>query len=282
MIHLKSAAEIEQMKTAGSLSKAALRLAGSLAVPGATTRQIDDAVEDFIRANGAKPTFKGYSGFPASICASLNEQVVHGIPSESVVLKEGDILSIDTGATFGGWVGDNAWTFMVGEVSDELRGLCEVTLDCLKAGIEAAVPGNRLGDVGHAIQTLAEDNGYGVVREYTGHGVGHKMHEDPAVPNYGRPGRGVKLYAGMVIAIEPMITLGSYDCRTCSNGWTVQTVDGSAAAHYENTIAITDDGPVILTADELGPWCELEGGHAGDGLSGVAADMLAAAAEAEG
>lgn len=279
MIHIKSAAEIEQMRTAGSLAKAALRLAGSLAVPGATTKQIDAAVEEFIRANGAKPTFKGYGGFPATICASPNEQVVHGIPSASMALAEGDILSVDVGATFGGWVGDNAWTFQVGEVSEERRALCEVTLDCLKAGIEAAVPGNRLGDVGHAVQSLAEEHGYGVVRDYTGHGVGHRMHEDPTVPNYGRPGRGVRLYPGMVIAIEPMITLGSYDIRTWPNGWTVQTEDGLPAAHFENTIAITAEGPQVLTADELGPWCDMHGGIAGDGLSGVADDMPVQEAE---
>jgi methionyl aminopeptidase len=213
-----------------------------------------------MRDAGAKPTFKGYSGFPASICASPNAQIIHGIPSSSTILSEGDILSIDTGVTFGGWVGDNAWTFMVGKVSDAAKGLCEITLDCLKAAIQQAVPGNRLGDIGSAVQTLAEDNGYGVVRDYTGHGVGHTMHEDPAVPNYGRMGRGVRLQEGMVIAIEPMITLGTYETRTWANGWTVQTADGKLAAHYEQTVAITHDGPVILTADEMGPWCDLQSG----------------------
>lgn len=261
MILIKSPEEIQQMRSAGAISKAALRIAGTMAVPGVSTAAIDRAVEDYIRAQGATPTFKGYGGFPASICASPNEQVVHGIPNEDTVLKAGDILSIDTGATKDGWVGDNAWTFMVGEVSAELQGLCEVTRDCLKAGIEQAVPGNRLGDIGHAVQSLAEDAGYGVVRDYVGHGVGHVMHEDPNVPNYGRPGRGIKLQVGMVIAIEPMITLGDYDTRTWLNGWTVQTRDGSAAAHYENTVAITEDGPLILTADELGPWCAMHGGE---------------------
>ena len=261
MLHIKTAAEIQQMKMAGSISKAALRLAGTLAVPGATTAQIDAAVEAFIRDNHAKPPFKGYSGFPASICSSVNAQIVHGIPSSEAVLADGDIVSIDTGATYGGWVGDNAWTFYVGTVSDEVRALCEVTRDCLEAGIREAVPGAHLGDIGAAIQTLAEKNGYGVVRDYTGHGVGRVMHEDPSVPNYGKRGRGVRLQKGMVIAIEPMITLGSYETRTWPNGWTVQTVDGKPAAHYENTVAVTADGPVILTSDERGPWCPMQGGE---------------------
>lgn len=260
MIHIKTEAEIEQMSAAGSLAKQALRLAGSLVRPGVSTKEIDQAVELFIRERGAKPTFKGYGGFPGSICTSVNEQIVHGIPSPTVTLSEGDIISIDAGATYGGWVGDNAWTFYVGTVSATVQGLCEVTRDCLKVGIEQAVPGNHLGDIGHAVQALAEENGYGVVREYVGHGVGHVMHEDPNVPNYGRRGRGVKLQAGMVIAIEPMVTLGAYDNHTLANGWTVVTDNDMPAAHYENTIAITEDGPQILTADEFGPWCEMQGG----------------------
>lgn len=261
MIHIKTPEEIEQMKQAGSISKSALRLAGSLVRPGVSTREIDAAVEGFIRLHGAIPTFKGYGGFPGSVCSSVNEQIVHGIPSPEVFLSDGDIISIDTGATYAGWVGDNAWTFYVGCVPDEVRGLCEVTRDCLRAGIEQAVPGNHLGDIGHAVQELAETNGYGVVREYVGHGVGHVMHEDPNVANYGKRGRGVRLQAGMVIAIEPMITLGSYENHTLSNGWTVVTDDGLQAAHYENTVAVTKDGPVILTSDDEGPWCPLQGGE---------------------
>ena len=261
MIKIKTPSQIEEMKVAGSLSKAALRHAGSLVRPGVTTLEIDRAVEAFIRLHSAVPTFKGYGGFPGSICSSVNEQVVHGIPSALAVLQEGDVISIDTGATKAGWVGDNAWTFYVGEVSDERRALCEVTRDCLKVGIEAAVPGNHVGDIGAAVQALAEANGYGVVREYVGHGVGRVMHEDPSVPNYGRKGHGPKLQAGMVIAIEPMITEGDYRCKTLGNGWTVVTVDGSCAAHYENTVAITKDGPVILTQDTDGPWCEMQGGY---------------------
>ena len=261
MIKIKSAREIEEMKAAGSISKGALRLAGTLAKPGVTTHEIDQAVEGFIRLHGATPTFKGYGGFPASICASVNEQIVHGIPSPAVTLKDGDILSVDTGATFKGWVGDNAWTFYVGNPPEAYKALCECTRDCLKAAIEQAVPGNRLGDVGAAVQELAESNGYGVIRDYVGHGVGHVMHEDPEVRNYGKRGRGVRLQAGMVIAIEPMIAMGTYECSVLPNGWTVVTDDMLPAAHYENTVAITEDGPVILTRDDNGPWCSMQGGQ---------------------
>ncbi len=261
MIVIKTPQEIEQMKKAGSLSKAALRLAGSMAKPGVSTKEIDGAVEGFIRLHGGTPTFKGYGGFPGSVCSSLNEQIVHGIPSSDTILKEGDIISIDTGATLDGWVGDNAWTFYVGHIDEQTQALCEITRDCLKLGITKALPGNHLGDIGSAIQELAEKYGFGVVREYVGHGVGRVMHEDPNVPNYGKRGRGVRLQAGMVIAIEPMITLGNPSNRTLANGWTVVTADASPAAHYENTVAITDDGPVILTADERGSWCAMQGGE---------------------
>ena len=260
MIIIKTPQEIEEFKVAGSLSKAVLRRAGRMVKPGVTTREIDQVVESFIRLHGAVPGFKGLYGFPSSICASVNEEIVHGIPSERVLVN-GDIISIDTGATAGGWVGDNAWTFYVGDPPAETKGLCEVTLDCLKAGIEQAVPGNHIGDIGYAVQTLAEKHGYGVVREYVGHGVGHVMHEDPNVPNFGKKGRGVKLQVGMVIAIEPMITLGTYKNHTLANGWTVVTNDGKPAAHYENTVAITKDGPVIITQDSEGPWCPFQGGE---------------------
>lgn len=261
MIIIKSPQEIEEFKRAGALSKAALRLAGSLVKPGVSTREIDQTVEGFIRLHGGIPAFKGLYGFPGTVCSSVNEEIVHGIPSPTTFLNEGDIISIDTGATVDGWVGDNAWTFFVGTPSEEVRTLCEVTLDCLKAGIEQAVPGNHLGDIGYAVQHLAESNGFGVVREYVGHGVGRVMHEDPNVPNYGRRGRGVKLQVGMTLAIEPMITLGTHRNHTMPNGWSVVTNDGLPAAHYENSIAITKDGPVILTQDELGPWCSLQGGE---------------------
>ena len=259
-VKLKSPTQIEAMKEAGRVSALALRRVGEAVEPGITTAELDAIAEKVIRAEGGVPAFKGYGGFPASICSSVNEQIVHGIPSPQVVLQEGDIISIDTGATYQGWVGDNAWTFYVGEPSAEWKALCECTRDCLKAAIEQAVPGNHLGDVGAAVQELAESNGFGVVRDYVGHGVGRVMHEDPEVRNYGKRGRGVKLQAGMVIAIEPMITLGGYECHTLANGWTVVTDDGTPAAHYENTVAITEDGPVILTQDEKGPWCPMQGG----------------------
>ncbi|MEE8715680.1 MAG: type I methionyl aminopeptidase [Coriobacteriales bacterium] len=249
MISLKSAQDIEGLKVCGALSKEVLRRAGEMAKPGVTTLEIDRFVEDFIRSHGGVPGFKGYGGFPASICASVNDEVVHGIPSSKRVLKEGDVLSIDTGANVGGWAGDNAWTFAVGHVSDEVKSLLEVTRDCLRLGIEQAVPGNHLGDIGHAIQSHAEGNGFGVVRGYVGHGIGHNMHEEPDVPNYGKAGRGIRLEVGMCLAIEPMITLGERYVHTKANGWTVVTDDESYAAHFENTIAITEDGPIITTCE---------------------------------
>ena len=262
MIIIKTPAEIEQMKPAGALSKLALRRVGAMIRPGVDTLELDRVAESIIRMHGGTPAFKGYGGFPASICCSVNSEIVHGIPSSSRVLQEGDIVSIDTGAVVNGWVGDNAWTFFCGTPSVADKGLCEVTCDCLNAGIEAAVPGNRIGDIGHAVQSLAEANGYSVVRDYVGHGVGHAMHEEPNVANYGKKGRGVRLQAGMVIAIEPMICLGGYESHVMPNRWTVVTNDGGTAAHYENTIAITEDGPVILTQDQDGPWCAMTGGTA--------------------
>lgn len=248
-IQLKTPQEIEAMREAGRVSALALRMVGDLIVPGVTTRELDSFVEHVIRLEGGTPTFKGYGGFPGSICASVNEKVVHGIPSDDVVLAEGDIISIDTGATVDGWVGDNAYTFAVGEVSSDKRQLCAVTKEAMWAGIRAARPGNTLGDVGFAIQDYAESRGFGVVRDYVGHGVGRVMHEKPDVPNYGKKGRGVKLKPGMVIAIEPMITAGSYRVRVEKDGWGVVTVDGKPAAHFENTIAITDKGPLVLTEE---------------------------------
>lgn len=248
-IQLKTPQEIEAMREAGRVSALALRMVGDLIVPGVTTRELDSFVENVIRLEGGTPTFKGYGGFPGSICASVNEKVVHGIPSDDVVLAEGDIISIDTGATVDGWVGDNAYTFAVGEVSSDKRQLCAVTKEAMWAGIRAARPGNTLGDVGFAVQDHAESRGFGVVRDYVGHGVGHVMHEKPDVPNYGKKGRGLKLKAGMVIAIEPMITAGSYRVRVEKDGSGVVTVDGKPAAHFENTIAITDEGPLVLTEE---------------------------------
>ncbi|QWT17880.1 type I methionyl aminopeptidase [Collinsella sp. zg1085] len=260
MIKLKSVQDIEQMKLAGALSKTALRRVGAMVRPGVSTFELDQAAEQVIRAHGGKPAFKGYGGFPGTICASVNDAVVHGIPNPDVILRDGDIISVDTGAIVDGWVGDNAWTFYVGNPTPELEALCEVTRDCLSAGIAAAVPGNRIGDIGYAIQSLAEAHGYGVLRDYVGHGVGRVMHEEPNVPNYGKPGHGVKLEVGMVIAIEPMITMGSPRVSIGADGWIVSTRDHLPAAHFENTIAITQDGPAILTADHEGPSCSLYGG----------------------
>lgn len=260
MIKIKTPAEIEAMGTAGALSKFVLREVGKLIKPGVDCAELDRAAEAIIRSNGGTPAFKGYFGFPSSICCSVNDEIVHGIPTQGRILKEGDIVSIDTGAVVNGWVGDNAWTFYCGEVSSSDKALCQVTRDCLIAGIAQAKPGNRLGDVGHAVQELAEAAGYSVVRDYVGHGVGRKMHEEPNVPNYGKAGRGIRLQAGMVIAIEPMICEGDYESHVLANRWTVVTNDGMHAAHYENTVAITADGPLVLTQDAQGPWCEMQGG----------------------
>ncbi|AEB07409.1 methionine aminopeptidase, type I [Coriobacterium glomerans PW2] len=260
MIKIKTPQEIEEMKKAGALSKMALRHVGAMVRPGVSTFELDQLAEQMIRMHAGRPAFKGYGGFPGSICASLNDAVVHGIPNPEVILRDGDIISIDTGAIVEGWVGDNAWTFFVGTPSQEAQALCEVTLDCLKAGIAQAIPGNHVGDIGYAIQSLAEAHGYGVLRDYVGHGVGRAMHEEPNVANFGKRGRGVRLQEGMVIAIEPMITMGSNHVNVGADGWIVRTVDHSLAAHYENTLAITADGPRILTADAEGPWCNLQGG----------------------
>lgn len=249
MITLKTPAEIEAMKEAGYLSARVLREVGALVEPGISTLELDDFAERFIRSHGGVPTFKGYGGFPGSICASVNDQIVHGIPSADVILKEGDIVSIDTGATVNGWVGDNAWTFPVGKIASEVQDLLDTTEQCLWAAIVAAVPGHHLGDVGHACQAIAERKGYGVVREYVGHGVGHVMHEDPNVPNYGHRHLGLKLEPGMVLAVEPMINMGTRKTVQGDDGWLVLTRDGKPSAHFEKTIAITPDGPIVLTTE---------------------------------
>ena len=246
---LKTPAEIEAMKRAGELSAAVLREVGARCVPGVTTLELDEFAEDYIRSHGGTPTFKGYGGYPASICASVNEQVVHGIPSGGVRLQSGDIVSIDTGATVDGWAGDNAWTFAVGKVRPELKRLLEVAEKSMWAGISAARPGNRLGDIGHAIQATATKAGFRVVRDYIGHGIGRDMHEEPNVPNYGMKHTGMKLEAGMVLAIEPMITMGTHKTRLMNDGWLVVTQDGKPAAHFEKTVAITVDGPVLVSTE---------------------------------
>ena len=246
---LKTPEEIEAMKEAGRLSASVLREVGARCVPGVTTLELDEFAEDYIRSHGGIPTFKGYGGFPGSICASINEQIVHGIPSSKVRLQSGDIISIDTGATVDGWAGDNAWTFAVGKVSPEKKRLLKVTEECMWAGISAARVGNRLGDIGHAVQSVAKRAGFGVVRDYTGHGIGRNMHEPPNVPNFGLKHTGMKLEAGMVLAIEPMITMGTHRTHVMRDGWLVVTQDGKPAAHFEKTVAITAAGPILVSAE---------------------------------
>ena len=247
MIVLKTSRELKIMREAGRIAANALKLAGAAVEPGVSTWEIDRVARRYIEEKGAKPTFLGYGGFPASACVSVNNVVIHGIPSKKHLIKEGDIVSIDVGATYDGYVGDNAWTFPCGKVSAEAQGLMDATRESLFEGIKAAVAGNRLGDVGSAVQQYAEARGYSVVRDYVGHGVGAKMHEDPSVPNYGTPGRGVRLLPGMTIAIEPMINEGVKEVKTLEDGWTTVTADGKLSAHFEKSIAVTPDGPVILT-----------------------------------
>ena len=249
-MYLKTAADIEAMKKAGRVSAKALRKTGELVRPGISTLKLDRFAENLIRMEGGIPAFLGYGGFRGSICSSINNQIVHGIPSGDVILKEGDIISIDVGAVLGGWVGDNAATFAVGIISPHAQRLLDITAASLYAGINAARPDNHLGDIGHAVQQLAEGAGFSVVREYVGHGVGRAMHEPPDVPNYGQPGKGIKLKPGLVIAIEPMINAGSgATCGPFEDMWTVYSADGSLSAHFEHTIVITVEGPVILTKE---------------------------------
>ena len=247
MIVLKTKRELDLMREACRISANALKEAGRAVEPGVSTKEIDDIVRKYIQKQGATPSFLGYGGFPASACISVNDVVIHGIPSKKQILKKGDIVSIDIGAFIGGYHGDNAYTFACGDISKEAQALLDATKESLYEGIKAAVAGNRIGDIGNAVQTYAEARNYAVVRDFVGHGVGAKLHEDPSVPNYGTPGRGVRLLPGMTIAIEPMITAGKYDVRVLDDDWTTVTVDGSLAAHFEHSIAITPDGPVIMT-----------------------------------
>lgn len=246
MIVIKTDIEIEYMKQAGKIVAMTLEKVREVIRPGITTGYIDSLAENFIVENNAKPAFKGLYGFPATLCISVNEEVVHGIPG-SRVLQEGDIVSVDCGAIVEGFCGDAARTYPVGNVSDEAKKLIEVTEQSFFEGIKNAVIGNRLGDVSHAIQCHVEKHGFSVVRDYVGHGIGREMHEEPQVPNYGRKGRGVRLMRGMCLAIEPMVNAGGYHVKTLPNGWTVVTKDGSLSAHYENTVAILENGPEILT-----------------------------------
>ena len=251
MIIRKSPAEIEAMARAGRVVVETLERIGDAVSSGVTTAELDELAEDFIRGQGGVPTFKGYRGFPGSICASPNSMIVHGIPG-AYRLQEGDVISIDVGVTLDGFVADSAFTFPVGDVDPEAQRLLDVCQAALAAGVAAALAGNHVGDISAAVQTTTESAGFSVVRPLVGHGVGRPMHEEPQVPNYGEPGRGPKLAAGPTIAIEPMITAGSEDIFVASDGWSISTRDGSLAAHFEHTIAVTEGGPRILTAAPVG------------------------------
>ncbi len=254
LITLKSPREQDAMRRAGRLTAQARALAGSMVRPGVTTKEIDTAVRRFIRSHGAQPSFLGHNGFPASVCISVNEVVIHGIPSANIVLKEGDIVSIDVGAYIGGFHGDCAATYPCGRVSDEARRLIDVTRQSFWEGIRQAQAGRRVSDISHAVQVYVEENGYSVVRDFVGHGVGAKMHEAPEVPNFGPAGHGVRLQAGMAIAVEPMVCAGDWRVKVLKDGWTTVSADGSLTAHYENTILITDNGPEITTVTEDGAY----------------------------
>ena len=249
MIVLKTTRELSLMKEACRISAGALRVAGEAVKPGVSTAEIDRIAYEYIISQGAEPNFLHLYGFPATACISVNDEVIHGIPSKERILKEGDIVSIDLGAKKHGFNGDNAATFACGKISAEAQRLIDVTRESLYEAIKVAVPGGKIGDIGSCVQRYCEGRGFSVVREYTGHGVGKELHEDPAVPNYGTAGRGVRLLPGMTIAIEPMINQGTKAIRRLSDGWTVKTADGKLSAHFENTVAVTKDGPVILTKE---------------------------------
>lgn len=251
MITLKSPHEIDLMRRSGKITAAARALAGEMVKPGVTTQEINDAVERFIRKQGAVPSFLHYNGYPASACISVNDEIIHGIPSPKRVLREGDIVSVDVGAYIGGFHGDCAATFPCGRISPEAQRLIDVTRQSFFEGIRFAREGQRLQDISAAVQSYVEQNGFSVVREYVGHGVGAKMHESPEIPNYGHPGHGPRLLRGMTLAIEPMVNAGAAAITQLSDGWTVKTADGKWAAHYENTILITDGEPEILTAPAI-------------------------------
>lgn len=247
MIVLKTGRELKIMKEACSISAGALEVAGKAVEPGVTTAEIDRLAEEYIRRRGGEPNFKNYEGYPATACISINNEVIHGIPSEKRKLRAGDIVSIDLGAKFDGYHGDNAATFACGDVSPEAKRLMDTTRESLYEGIRAVCAGGRIGDIGHAVQSYVEARGYSVVRQFVGHGVGTHLHEAPEVPNFGTPGRGIRLMPGMTIAIEPMVNAGGYDVKVQPDGWTVLTKDGSLSAHFEHTIVITADGPKIMT-----------------------------------
>ena len=250
MVSIKTARELSLMKDACRISAEALRVAGEAVKPGISTYEIDLIVRRYIEKQGASPSFLGYGGFPASACISVNNVVIHGIPSKTTILRDGDIVSVDVGAFYKGYRGDNAYTYPCGTVSDRAQKLLDATRESLYEGIKQAQVMNRIGDIGSAVQEYVEARSYSVVRDYVGHGVGTKLHEDPNVPNYGTKGRGVKLLPGMTIAIEPMINEGTCRTRVLGDKWTVVTLDGKLSAHFEHTIAVTHDGPKILTVCE--------------------------------
>ena len=247
MIIIKNSEQLSLMKKAGHITAQALLVARDIIRPGISTKEIDTKMHDFIVKCGAVPSFLGYSGFPASACISINNEVIHGIPSNKVILKEGDIVKIDVGARFRGYNGDSARTFPVGKVSDEALRLISVTEQSFYEAMKYARAGNRIGDIGSAVENFVISNGFSVVRAFVGHGVGAELHEEPEVPNFGRAGRGARLYSGMTLAIEPMVNVGTADVRVMNDGWTVVTADGKLSAHYENSIAITDADPILLT-----------------------------------
>lgn len=247
MIVLKTGRELKVMREACRISAEALKLAGSAVEPGVTTAELDKIAEKYILSQGAVPNFKNYNGYPATACISINNEVIHGIPSKKRVIRAGDIVSIDLGAKFEGYHGDNAATFACGDITAEAKRLMDTTRESLYEGIAAAVSGGRLGDIGAAIQQYVEKRGYSVVRQFVGHGIGTQLHEAPEVPNFGTQGRGIRLMPGMTLAIEPMINVGHYDVKVMPDGWTVLTKDGSLSAHFEHTIVITPDGPQIMT-----------------------------------
>jgi methionyl aminopeptidase len=246
LIDIKTKKEIGYMAAAGKILASCHKEIHKMIKPGITTMEINSFVEKYLDEHGASPEQKGYMGFPYAICASLNDEICHGFPNKKP-LKEGDIVTIDMVVNLNGWLADSAWSYAVGKISKEAEDLMNITKECLYRGIKKAVIGNHIGDIGHEIQTYAESLGYSVVRDYTGHGIGKVMHDDIAVPHYGKPGRGLKLVKGMVITIEPMINIGSYHTVIDNNGWTARTVDGSLSAQYEHTLAIAEDGPIILT-----------------------------------
>ena len=247
MIQLKNPQQIKEMREAGRITGEALLVARENIREGISTYELDKIIRNYIEKQGAKPSFLGYGGFPGSACISVNDQVIHGIPSKKIILKEGDVVKVDVGAYYKGFHGDAARTIPVGKVSDEAQKLIRVTRESFFCGIEKFKEGNRLGDIGHAIDAHVVQNGFTTVKKYIGHGIGHALHESPDVPNYGTEGRGTRLCPGMVLAIEPMVNIGGEGVKELSDGWTVKTVDGSLSAHYENTVALTSEGLIVMT-----------------------------------